>query len=125
MNGLGTQNLQRFKDYCNHDSSMFSLAVIPKELKTGKVSVDVFDNAKVRNDPCKMGKLMKLKLEVGGHQMSEGRLELLLCEEDQANYRMGNISITLISADERKPRLVLVCSEESNWFTKLEKAIGQ
>ena len=118
---------RRYKDCHDFDSStsMFSLAVIPKELQTGKESVDVFDTAKIRNDPCKTGKLMKLKLEVGGHRLSEARLDLLLCEEDQANDGMGNESITLISADERKPRLVLVCSEESNWFTKLERAVGQ
>lgn len=31
----------------------------------------------------------------------------------------------MICADERKPRLVLVCSEEMNWFTKLVKTVGQ
>ena len=118
---------QRFRDYCNQDFSttMFSLAVIPKELKTGKVSVDVFDNAKIRNDPCKMGKRMRLDLEVRGRRSPGDGLELLLCEEDQANDKMGNLTITLLSADDRKPRLVLVCSEESNWFTRLEKAVGQ
>ena len=117
----------RFKDFCDHDFtiSMFSLAVIPKELKTGKVSVDVFDYAKIRNDPCKTGKMMRLKLDFGGPRMGEGNLDLLLCEEDQADDDIGNISITLYSANEKKPRLVLVCSEESNWFTKLEKVVGQ
>ena len=118
---------RRFKDFCDQDftTSMFSLAVIPKELKTGKVSVDVFDYAKIRNDPCKTGKMMRLKLDFGGRRMGEGNLDLLLCEEDQADDDIGNISITLYSANEKKPRLVLVCSEESIWFTKLEKVVGQ
>ena len=36
---------------------------------------------------------------------------------------LGNIFIALVSADERKPRLVLVCSEETNWFKRPEKIV--
>ena len=43
--------------------------------------------------------------------------------EDQHDDRIGNIYMTLIGADERRPRLVLVWSEEINWFTKLEKVV--
>lgn len=50
---------------------------------------------------------------------------MLLCEEDQEDEAVGNVFITLKAADERKPRLVLVCSEEINWFTKLERIVGQ
>jgi len=49
----------------------------------------------------------------------------MLCEEDQENDSVGNVHVTLISVDERKPRLVLVCSEEINWFTRLERIVGQ
>ena len=106
-------------------TSMFSLAVIPKELKTGKESVDVFEDVQIRNEPSKTGKRLGLELRGGSHRLSSKGIELLLCEEDQSDERIGNIAMSLISADERKPRLVLVCSEEINWFTKLEKAVGQ
>ena len=68
---------------------------------------------------------MCLRLTGGGYRLTDGQLDLLLCEEDQENESVGNIHVTLISADERKPRLVLVCSEEINWFTRLEKILGQ
>ncbi len=92
---------RKYKDGHAYDNSisMFSLAVIPKELKTGKDSVDVFDNVQIRNDPCKTGKQMRLKLEGGGYRLSDSGLDLLLCEEDQTNDRMGNMPISLISAD--------------------------
>ena len=68
---------------------------------------------------------MRLETVTGSRGQHNGMIELELCEEDQCDESLGNLQITLISADERKPRLVLVCSEESNWFTKLENAIGQ
>ena len=45
-------------------------------------------------------------------------------DEDQEDDSLGNIFIALVSADERKPRLVLVCSEETNWFTRPEKIVN-
>ena len=106
-------------------SSTFSLAVIRKPLKTGKETVDIFDDVVIRNERCKTDKRMCLKLTGGGYRLTDGQLDLVLCEEDQENDSVGNVHVTLISADERKPRLVLVCSEEINWFTRLERLIGQ
>ena len=106
-------------------SSMFSLAVIPKELKTGKSSVDVFDKVQIRNQPCKSDKRVRVETKSGRNGECGSFVELELCEEDQEDIAIGNVHIVLISADARKPRLVLVCSEESNRFTKLETAIGQ
>ena len=108
-----------------NNSSMFSLAVIPKELKTGKVSVDVFDKVLIRNQPCKINKRVRVETKTGKLGQCNGFLELELCDEDKDNEHLGNLHLMLISADEKKPRLVLVCSEESNWFTKLENAVGQ
>ena len=106
-------------------SSMFLLAVIPKEPKTGKVSVDVFDKVQIRSQPCKNDKRIRVETKTGTHGVYSSSIELELCDEDQDNANIGNIHIVLISADEKKPRLVLVCSEETNWLTRLEEAIGQ
>ncbi len=123
---LSSRYGRRFLEHPKEDvTSMFSLAVIPKELKTGKLSVDVFGEVLIRNHPCKTNKRVRLEMVTGGQGQFGGMLELGLCEEDQCNDELGNVGVTLISADERKPRLVLVCSEESNWFTKLENAVGQ
>lgn len=100
----------------SQSSSTFSLAVIQKPLETGKESVDIFDDVEIRNERCKTDKRMSLRLTGGGYKLTDGQLDLLFCEEDQDNDSIGKIDVTLISADERKPRLVLVCSEEINWF---------
>ena len=123
---LSSRYGKRFSENQREDNtSMFSLAVIPKELKTGKLSVDVFSEVLIRNHPCKTNKRVRLETVTGSRGQHDGMIELELCEEDQCNGSLGNLQVALISADERKPRLVLVCSEESNWFTKLENAIGQ
>ncbi len=109
----------------DQSSSTFSLAVIRSPLKTGKGPVDIFDDVKIRNEKCKTKKRAGISLVDGGYRKQEGYLDLLLCEEDQEDETVGNVFITLIAADERKPRLVLVCSEEINWFTKLERIVGQ
>ena len=122
---LSSRHGRRFSEQQEHATSMFSLAVIPKELKTGKLSVDVFDEVQIRNLPCKTNKHVRLETRDGRNGKYGGLLELELCEEDQSDETLGNVGVLLISADERIPRLVLVCSEESNWFTKLENAVGQ
>ena len=123
---LSSRYGQRFSEHPQENAtSMFSLAVIPMELKTGKLSVDVFGEVLIRNHPCKTNKRARLETITGGQGQHGGMIELELCEEDQYNEDLGNLHVTLTSADERKPRLVLVCSEESNWFTKLENAVGQ
>ena len=86
---------------------MFSLAVIPKELKTGKLSVDVFSEVLIRNHPCKTNKRVRLETITGGQGQHGGMIELELCEEDQYNEDLGNLHVTLTSADERKPRLAV------------------
>ena len=113
------------QDGSQQPGSMFSLAVIPKKLQTGKEAVDIFDEVKIRNDVCKTNKHLRLGFGDRRNRPQDEKLELLLCEEDQHDDRLGNIYMTLIGADERRPRLVLVCSEEINWFTKLEKVVGQ
>ena len=88
--------------------------------------VDIFDDVEIRNERCKTDKRMSLRLTGGGYKLTAGQLDLLFCEEDQDNDSIGNIHVTLISADERKPRLVLVCSEETKLvYTRLEKIVGQ
>ena len=116
---------KHYQEGSQQPESMFSLAVIPKELQTGKEAVDIFDEVKIRNDVCKTNKHLRLGFGDRRNRPRDGKLELLLCEEDQHDDRLGNIYMTLICADERRPRLVLVCSEEINWFTKLEKTVGQ
>ena len=113
------------QDGSQQPGSMFSLAVIPKKLQTGKEAVDIFDEVKIRNDVCKTNKHLRLGFGDRRNRPRDEKLELLLCDEDQHDDRIGNIYMTLIGADERRPRLVLVCSEEINWFTKLEKVVGQ
>ena len=80
---------------------------------------------KIRIDPCKTGKHLRLRFEERVNRPRNEKLELLLCDEDQQESTLGNIYMTLVCANEKKPRLVLVCSEEMNWFTRLEKAVGQ
>ena len=63
----------------------------------------------------------RLETVTGNQGQYGGMIELELCEEDQCSESLGNLQVTLISADERKPRFVLVCSEESNWFTPLRR----
>ena len=76
---------KRFSEYQEHVSSMFSLAAIPKELKTGKVSVDVFDEVLIRNHPCKINKRVRVETKTGKMGQCSGFLELELCEEDHTH----------------------------------------
>ena len=122
---ISSRFLKGTEENKRQSSSTFSLAVIQRTLTTGKDSVDVFDNVEIRNDQFKTDKRMSLRLKGGGYRSTDGCLDLLLCDDDQEDDSLGNLFITLISAEEKRPRLVLVCSEEINWFTRLEKIVGQ
>lgn len=60
----------------NQTSSTFSLAVIRKPLKTGKETVDIFDDVVIRNERCKTDKRICLKLTGGGYRLTDGQLDL-------------------------------------------------
>ena len=59
-------------------SSTFSLAVIQRTLKTGKDSVDIFDDVEIRNEQCKTDKRMSLRLTGWGYRLTEGCLDLIV-----------------------------------------------
>ena len=71
------------QDGSQQPGSMFSLAVIPKKLQTGKEAVDIFDEVKIRNDVCKTNKHLRLGFGDRRNRPRDEKLELLLCEEDQ------------------------------------------
>lgn len=89
---VSSHHAKSHQDSSQQPSSMFSLAVIPKKLLTGKESVDIFDEVKIRNGSCTSGKRLRLDFEERGNGIRNGKLEISLCDEDQRDDRLGNIA---------------------------------
>lgn len=105
---------------------MFLMAIIKGGLPTGKKSVDIFDRVRIMQLPMKTEKRLHWKRGQVRQGDVLGNSFFLLCEEDQDNSSsITGFHIVLLGANELKPRLVLVCCEEENWFTQLETPFGQ